>query len=183
MNSLKLLTLFLVLLFNSLVVSNCQEEDIIVIPSEKNLKHLCENNIYQFQFDVQLSKNLDEIIPFEMIIPLPNRLPFKCIIDGPNLNVYCFHSFQNYVWSLADNSRIELPYSFPEIKGIRWDYDSFLRRIYRYLWRTIGNCGLEYQINPKLNKYNNFIENNQNQTTVINLLTLNFYMRYMFQFY
>jgi len=167
MNSLKLLNLFLVLLFNSLVVSNCQEEDIVIIPSDKNLKHFCQNNVYQFQFDIRASKALNEIIPFEMIIPLPNRLPFKCIIDGPNLNVYCFHSFQNYVWSLADNSRIELPYSFPEIKGIRWDYDSFLRRIYRYLWRTIGNCGLEYQINPKLSKYNNFIENNQNQTTVV----------------
>ena len=98
-----------------------------------------------------------------MIIPLPNRLPFKCIIDGPKSNIYCFHSFQNYVWSLADNSRIELPYSFPEIKGVRWDYDSFLRKIYRYLWRTIGNCGLEYQINPKLSKYNNFADNNQTQ--------------------
>lgn len=163
MNSIKLLGLFLVILFNSLVVSNCQEEDIVVVPSDKNLKHYCVNNVYQFQFDIRLSKQLNEIIPFEMIIPLPNRLPFKCIIDGPKSNIYCFHSFQNYVWSLADNSRIELPYSFPEIKGVRWDYDSFLRKIYRYLWRTIGNCGLEYQINPKLSKYNNFADNNQTQ--------------------
>ena len=163
MNSIKLHVLFFVLLFNSLVVSNCQTEETVIIPSDQNLKHFCQNNVYQFQFDIKLSKALNEIIPFEMIIPLPNRLPFKCIIDGPKSNVYCFHSFQNYVWSLADNSRIELPYSFPEIKGIRWDYDSFLRKIYRYLWRTIGNCGLEYQINPKLSKYN---KNNQNQTTV-----------------
>ena len=64
---------------------------------------------------------------------------------------------------MPDDSRIELPYSFPEIKGIRWDYDSFLRNIYRYLWRSIGNCGLEYQIDPKLSKYNNF-NGNQAQT-------------------
>ena len=163
MNWRKFYSLFFVLLFNSLIISNCQEEDIIVIPSEKNLKHLCENNIYQFQFDVQLSKNLDGIIPFEMTIPLPNKLPFKCVINGPKSHIYCLHSFQNYVWSLPDDSRLELPYSFPEVKGIRWDYDSFLRTIYRYLWRSIGNCGLEYQINPKLSKYNNF-NANQNQT-------------------
>ena len=163
MNCRKLYCLFFILLFNSLIISNCQEEDIIVIPSEKNLKHLCENNIYQFQFDVQLSKNLDGIIPFEMTIPLPNKLPFKCVINGPKSHIYCLHSFQNYVWSLPDDSRLELPYSFPEVKGIRWDYDSFLRTIYRYLWRSIGNCGLEYQINPKLSKYNNF-NANQNQT-------------------
>ena len=161
MNCRKIYILFFVLFFNSLIISNCEEEDILVIPSEKNLKHLCENNIYQFQFDVQLSKNLDGIIPFEMIIPLPNKLPFKCIINGPKSHIYCLHSFQNYVWSLPDDSRIELPYSFPEIKGIKWDYDSFLKKIYRYLWRSIGNCGLEYQINPKLSKYNSF---NANQT-------------------
>jgi hypothetical protein len=39
---------------------------------------------------------------------------------------------------------MEIPYSFPYIEGIRWDYDSFLRRIYRYLWRTTENCGLIY---------------------------------------
>jgi hypothetical protein len=39
---------------------------------------------------------------------------------------------------------MEIPYSFPYIEGIRWDYDSFLRRIYRYLWRTTENCGLTY---------------------------------------
>ena len=146
MNYRKIYILFFVLFFNSFIISNCEEEDILVIPSEKNLKHFCENNIYQFQFDVQLSKNLDGIIPFEMIIPLPNKLPFKCIINGPKSHIYCLHSFQNYVWSLPDDSRIELPYSFPEIKGI---------------WRSIGNCGLEYQINPKLSKYNSF---NANQT-------------------
>ena len=47
------------------------------------------------------------------------------------------------LWSLSDNTRVELPYSFPNIEGIRWDYDSFLKSIYRYLWRTQTNCGLE----------------------------------------
>jgi len=164
MNFLKKYALFFVILFNSLNISNCQEEDILVIPSEKNLKHLCENNIYQFQIDVQLSKKMDEIIPFEMTIPLPSSLPFKCIINGPKSHIYCLHSFQNYVWSLPDDSSIELPYPFPEIKGIKWDYDSFLKKIYRYLWKSIGNCGLEYQVNPKLSKYNNL---NANKTQIL----------------
>ena len=81
-----------------------------------------------------------------MLIPQPNLFPFKCAINGPNSKLVCFHSFSNHVWSLSDNTRVELPYSFPNIEGIRWDYDSFLTYIYRYLWRTEGNCGLEFEI-------------------------------------
>ena len=40
---------------------------------------------------------------------------------------------------------MEIPYSFPYIEGIVWDYDSFLKKVYRYLWRTQGNCGLEFE--------------------------------------
>ena len=81
-----------------------------------------------------------------MLIPQPNLFPFKCAINGPNSKLVCFHSFSNHVWSLSDNTRVELPYAFPNIEGIRWDYDSFLTYIYRYLCRTEGNCGLEFEI-------------------------------------
>ena len=120
------------------------EADIIVYPKDNNIVQYCRDNAFYIKFDVRFSKNLTKIIPFEIELPLPNRLPFKCIIDGPKSNIFCFHSFNNYVWSLAADSRMEIPYSFPYIEGIRWDYDSFLRRIYRYLWRTTENCGLTY---------------------------------------
>ena len=120
------------------------KEDIIVFPKDNNIVSYCHNSAFYIKFDVRFSKNLTRIIPFEIELPLPNRLPFKCIIDGPNSNIFCYHSFINYVWSLAINSRLEIPYSFPYIEGIRWDYDSFLRRIYRYLWRNTENCGLAY---------------------------------------
>ena len=146
-------SIFIFLLFNMIIYSNSQEQkDIIVISTDKNITYFCSNNVYQFNFEVKLSKKLDEIIPFELNIPLPNNLPFKCVIDGPKSNILCFHSFSNYVWSLKDNSRIELPYSFPEIKGIKWDYDSFLRKIYRYLWRTVGNCGIEFKVNNQISQ-------------------------------
>ena len=163
--SFRMTCLFLYLVLNSIILSNSQEEeDVIVMPIlDKNLNHYCSDNVYHFQFEVKFSKELDKVIPFEMTIPLPNRLSFKCIINGPKSNIDCFHSFSNYVWSLPDNSRIELPYSFPNIEGIRWDYDLFLRKIYRYLWRTIGNCGLEYELNPSMNSMN--INNQQTQQT------------------
>ena len=119
---------------------------ITVYPVDNNIVQTCLKNVYQFEFKVRFSEKLDKIIPFEIIIPYPNRIPFKCILDGPNSKFSCFHSFANYVWSLSANSKIELPYSFPNLEGIRWDYDSFLRRIYRSLWTIQSNCGLEFEI-------------------------------------
>ena len=139
-------TIFIFLFF-SFFVSLSQSEDqvdTIVYPKDNNIIQYCRDNAFYIKFDVRFSKNLTKIIPFEIELPLPNRLPFKCIIDGPKSNIFCFHSFNNHVWSLSADSRMEIPYSFPYIEGIRWDYDSFLRRIYRYLWRTTENCGLIY---------------------------------------
>jgi hypothetical protein len=139
-------TIFIFLVF-SFYVSLSQSEDqvdTIVYPKDNNIIQYCRDNAFYIKFDVRFSKNLTKIIPFEIELPLPNRLPFKCIIDGPKSNIFCFHSFNNHVWSLSADSRMEIPYSFPYIEGIRWDYDSFLRRIYRYLWRTKENCGLIY---------------------------------------
>ncbi len=119
---------------------------ITVYPVDNNIVQTCLKNVYRFEFKVRFSEKLDKIIPFEIIIPYPNRIPFKCILDGPNSKFSCFHSFANYVWSLSANSKIELPYSFPNLEGIRWDYDSFLRRIYRSIWTIQSNCGLEFEI-------------------------------------
>ena len=134
---------FLFILFISLYCLVKTQKIVIVYAIDNNIKQYCDKNLYQFEFKVRFSEKLNKIIPFEMNIPLPNKLPFKCVIDGPNSKILCFHSFDNHVWSLSDNTRVELPYSFPNIEGIRWDYDSFLKSIYRYLWRTQTNCGLE----------------------------------------
>ena len=135
----------LIILFISLFCLAKSQKVVIVYAIDNNIKQNCDKNVYYFEFPVRFSEKFDKLIPFEMNIPLPNNLPFKCAIDGPNTKIQCFHSFDNYVWSLSDNTRVELPYSFPNIEGIRWDYDSFLRTIYRYLWRTNGNCGLEFE--------------------------------------
>ena len=139
-------TIFIFLVFSFFISLSHSEDqvDTIVYPKDNNIIQYCRDNAFYIKFDVRFSKNLTKIIPFEIELPLPNRLPFKCIIDGPKSNIFCFHSFNNHVWSLSADSRMEIPYSFPYIEGIRWDYDSFLRRIYRYLWRTTENCGLIY---------------------------------------
>lgn len=136
--------IFLVFSFLASLSHSEDQVDTIVYPKDNNIIQYCRDNAFYIKFDVRFSKNLTKIIPFEIELPLPNRLPFKCIIDGPKSNIFCFHSFNNHVWSLSADSRMEIPYSFPYIEGIRWDYDSFLRRIYRYLWRTTENCGLIY---------------------------------------
>ena len=136
--------MFLLIILTILYTKIKCQTPISIYPTSNNITDYCSNNVYYFEFSVKFSQKLDKIIPFEMTLPLPNRIPFKCIIDGPNLKIVCFHSFSNYVWSLSDNSRVELPYSFPNIDGIIWDYDSFLTQIFRYLWRTRGHCGIEF---------------------------------------
>ena len=118
---------------------------IIVYPQGNNITQYCIKNTFYFELPLRFSQKLDKIIPFEMFIPQPSRFPFKCAINGPNSKLECFHSFSNHVWSLSNNTRVEFPYSFPNIEGIIWDYDSFLTNIYRYIWRTQGNCGLEFE--------------------------------------
>ena len=144
-HSLTMLLLFILSI--QIVQSQNNVEDIIVYPADSNIISYCHDNSFFIKLGVRFSKNLTKIIPFEMELPLPNRLPFKCIINGrPESYIFCFHSFNNYVWSLPEESRMEIPYSFPYVEGIRWDYDSFLRKIYRYLWRTQENCGLLYSL-------------------------------------
>ena len=155
-HTLSILLLFIISF--QIVQSQNTEGDIIVFPADTNIISYCHDNAFFIKLGVRFSRNLTKIIPFEMELPLPNRLPFKCIINGsPESNIFCFHSFNNYVWSLPEESRMEIPYSFPYIEGIRWDYDSFLRKIYRYLWRTNENCGLLYSlgeegVNPQQKK-------------------------------
>ena len=141
-NNFILINLILLLCILTFSLSQKEEENIIVYPKESEIKTYCQDNSFYIKIEVTFSKNLDKIIPFEIELPLPNRLPFKCMIDGPNSNIICFHSFNNYVWSLEEDSRMEIPYSFPYIEGIVWDYDSFLKKVYRYLWRTTEKCGL-----------------------------------------
>ena len=139
------LFIFLFIISTSFYFLVKAQTPITVYPEGNKITQYCMKNTFYFEFPVKFSQKLDKIIPFEMFIPQPNRFPFKCAIDGPNSKLVCFHSFSNHVWSLNDNTRVELPYSFPYIEGIRWDYDSFLTNIYRYLWRTQGNCGLEFE--------------------------------------
>ena len=155
--------LFLFLLINLFFIINSQkQDDIVVYPTNNNIIHSCSNDVYHFQFDVTFSNKFNEIIPFELVLPFPYNFPFKCILDGPKSNIACFHSFSNYVWALSNNSKIELPISFPEIEGIRWDYDSFLKKISRNLWRNDRHCGLIYIFDSNTNNANSQASNKEN---------------------
>ena len=133
----------LLFIFNLVFFSKCQEKEdnIIVYPKDSGIKTYCHDNSFYIKIDVLFSKNLDKIIPFELELASPKHLLFKCIINGLLFHIFCFHSFNNYIWSLEENSLMEIPYLFPLVKGIIWDYDSFLRNVYRYSWRTEEKCG------------------------------------------
>ena len=129
-------------------------QNVVIYAENSNIKHYCSEHVYIFEFGVKFSEKLDKTIAFEMDILTPKKIPFKCVIDGPQSKILCFHSFSNYIWSIKQDSKIELPYLFPTIEGITWDYDTFLRFIYRYLWKATENCGRSLPKNNEGQKVN-----------------------------
>ena len=128
--ALKQSSISLIFFISSFLLISSQRNTIY--PTNKIIEY-CSKNVYHFEFDINTSQKLDKIIPLVLKAQLPHNLPFKCVIDGTRNKFSCFHSFSNYVWSLPSNSKIELPYIFPYINDIRWDYDLFLKNIYRNL--------------------------------------------------
>ena len=122
----------------------------------------CYNNIFYFQINVKYSSQLQKNYPFILEITYPKAILFRCMIAKNSNKILCYASLENNNLILQQNEGIELPYPFPNIVGIEWDYESFLSLIYRRVWKLESTCGdddLEYSLG-ELNSDNwGFISN------------------------
>ena len=67
-----------------------------------------------------------------------NDLLFKCVIDPTKNQIICITNLEQQKVYLNSGDKITLPYPFPQVEGITWDYPSFVTMIYRRVI-TIGD--------------------------------------------
>ena len=114
----------------------------------------CERNIYSISIDVIFSgKPQKEQYPFNLNLATPEKLNFKCMLDYPKNQLYCFRAFSDEEDFLESNINLQFPYPFPELDDIEWDYESFLQKIYRKVWTTTESCGKEDIFNKTNENY------------------------------
>ena len=117
-----------------------------IITSKINIKansveSFCTNNNFYFQLNVQYSSKPTNYIPFTLEVIYPETLLFRCLISPNTDKIFCYANFENNDLVIKEGNGIELPYPFPEIEDIEWDYDSFLNLVYRRVWKLEDTCG------------------------------------------
>ena len=100
----------------------------------KSLDSYCEKSIYYVIIDIEIINPLQEYKSFNFVAYSTQNLLFKCIIDPNQLKIKCLSNLQQQRISLVEDEMITLPYPFPEVEGVIWEYNSFLLTIFR---RTI----------------------------------------------
>ena len=63
------------------------------------------------------------------------------MIDPSKSQIICITNLQQYKLHLKIDDNITLPYPFPEVPGIIWDYNSFLFLIFRSTLTLVEECG------------------------------------------
>ena len=105
----------------------------------KEVKSYCEKTAYStytIEIDIDIQNNpLDKYIYFYFTATSSIKdLLFKCIIDPKKLKLFCKTNLQQQRVNLKEGDYLTLPYPFPEVEGIVWDYSTFVFTVYR---RTI----------------------------------------------
>ena len=114
----------------------------VLIKVGNDMNFSCEKNVYYIAIDVIFSgKPQKEQYPFTLNLATPDKLNFKCMLDHPKNQLYCFRAFSDENDFLEQNTYLQFPYPFPELEDIEWDYESFLQKIYRKVWTTNATCG------------------------------------------
>ena len=143
----------LVITFLLLSLINISSSAVLLKVGEK-MNFLCERNIYYIIIDVIFSgKPLKDQYPFTLNLANPDKLDFKCMLDYTKKQLFCFRSFSDEEDYIEENTYLQLPYPFPELEDIEWDYESFLKKIYRKVWNTNTACGEDDVFNKTDPKY------------------------------
>ena len=88
-----------------------------------------------------------------MYIKHEDNLLFKCILDPKKSQIICITNLEQQKVFLKADDVLILPYPFPTIEGIIWDFPSFVTIIYRRVIRIQEECGTTV-IKSNLNKVN-----------------------------
>ncbi len=106
-----------------------------------DLSSYCEKNIFKIIIDVDIGNPSQEYTNFYMTMKSKKNLLFKCIIDAHKNKIICVTNLASHKIELNKGDEITLPYPFPEIKDVVWEYHSFLYNIYRRTIYLREGCG------------------------------------------
>ena len=143
------LFIFLII-FTSLIYANSQYINV----KAKDIQSFCDKNLFKIVIDIEVSSQLKDYISFYLKAFSVKDLLFKCMIDPPKSQIICITNLNHYKLTLKAGETITLPYPFPEVKGITWDYNSFLFLIFRRTIRLSKECGIESLIRTNITKLN-----------------------------
>jgi len=78
---------------------------------------------------------------FYLNVTHENGLLFKCILDPDKSQIICLTNLESQMTFLDTIDPITLPYPFPHVDGIEWDYKTFVKIIYRRAIYLDEQCG------------------------------------------
>ena len=124
-----------------------------ILIKARDLDAYCEKNLYKIIINITIDKPLEDYISFNLNAYTIKNILFKCMINPLNSQIICITNLQNHKISLKVNDSITLPYPFPEVEGIIWDYNSFLLLVFRRTIKLNEECG-ESVIKLNISKLN-----------------------------
>ena len=119
----------------------------------KGLESSCDINLYRIVINIGITNPLNEYKSFYLYIKHEDNLLFKCILDPKKSQIICITNLEQQKVFLKADDVLILPYPFPTIEGIIWDFPSFVTIIYRRVIRIQEECGTTV-IKSNLNKVN-----------------------------
>ena len=139
---------FLFLLFFAKI--NSENNDITIYATNEVIAG-CENGYYLIELNVKFSSKFDGYYSFLLNLENPSELVFKCFIEYKNSSIICIGNLNSNDFDFEYGEYIEFPINFPEVKGIKWDYNSFARNIYGKGWIVEEDCLMKTQDNFTMN--------------------------------
>ena len=127
-----------------LLINSANSKSKVTVKAGSEVSFSCDRNIFYILIDVKFVRRPPkQYYPFTLTLENPEDLKFKCMLDYPKSKIYCFHSFSNEEDFIEEDTLFRFPIPFPEIEGIKWDYDSFLNEVYRRVYNSKSDCGIQ----------------------------------------
>ena len=113
--------------------------------------YYCDNNIFFIDLKVDFAMPFDTYYSFNLVLEYPDDVKFKCFIDYQNKTIHCSANLNSNKFNFEMNQVFQLPNQFPKVKGLLWDYDSFVKNVYGKYYLLNYNC-LQKNLENPLNK-------------------------------
>ena len=107
----------------------------------REIKSYCDKNLYRVVISIDIVNPLKEYITFFLTAYSKENLLFKCLLNPNEKQLICTTNLQQYKLFLEEGDTITLPYPFPDVQGIIWDYNTFLTMVFRKRFTLTEECG------------------------------------------